>query len=273
MFQFTFPAKSKSQSGRFACAVLSSICLSVGITAHAQTSQPASTSNWTINVGAAVASGPRYLGSGDNKTSLLPIIDARYKDFLFISPIRGIGVDFSLAQGLTASAAFGYDPASREEKESTRLVGLGDVKSTGALLLGLDYRLGDAFAKAGLSSRLGSDNRRGTSFDIDLGYNFVKTQSWILGAGVNLRTMDNTYARNFFGVNAQQSATAKLKAFNAGGGLQSAGVFATGLYRFDNQWSAFGRLNLYQLQGDAADSPITEQKDQTRLLIGVTRTF
>ncbi len=273
MFKLTFTSKSQFQPGRVGYVLFTSSCLAMGTAVQAQMSQPPSTSNWTINAGAAIASGPRYPGSGDNKTSLFPVIDARYKDFLFFSPIRGIGVDFPLAQGLSASAAIGFDMTSRKEKESPRLVGLGDVKSTGALLLGLDYRLGDAFAKAGLNSRLGSDNKRGTSLEIDLGYNFIKTQSLVLGAGVNLRTMDNTYARNFFGVDARQSEASNLKAFNAGGGLQSAGAFASGLYRFDNQWSAFGRLNLYQLQGDAADSPITEKKDQTRLVLGVTRTF
>ncbi len=243
---------------------------------QAQSGRPtpvSATSDWTVNVGAAIISGPRYPGSNDNKATLVPVIDARYKDYLFISPIRGIGVEFPLAQGLKGSAAIGFDLTSRKEKESTRLVGLGDVNAAGALLLGLDYQLGDAFAKAGLSSRLGSGNRRGTSVDVDLGYNVIKTQGLVLAAGLNLNTMDNTYARNFFGVSAQQSAASKLPGFNASGGLKSAGAFAQAFYRIDTNWSAFGRLNLYQLQGDAADSPITQQKDQTTLVVGVLRAF
>ncbi len=256
---------------RTARLLMTSIGLTLLASAHAQTSRPAPVSDWTVNVGAAIVTGPRYPGTSDNKTQFIPVIDARYKNYLFISPIRGIGVDLQLADGLTGSAAIGFDLTSRKEKESPRLVGLGDVNAAGALLLGLDYRLGDAFAKAGLSSRLGSGNRRGTSFDVDLGYNLVKTQSLVLGAGLNLRTMDNTYARNFFGVNAQQSAASKLPLFKASGGLQSAGAFATAFYRIDNQWSLFSRLNLYQLQGDAADSPIVRQKDQTTFVLGVTR--
>jgi MipA family protein len=240
---------------------------------HAQTSQSASTSNWTVNLGAGLVSGPTYPGANDNKTELIPIVEARYKDYLFISPVQGIGVDFPIASGLKASAAIGLDFTSRREKESPRLVGLGAVKSAGALLLGLDYRLGDAFAKASLSSRLGSDKRRGTSLDLDVGYNLVRTQSLLLGAGLNLRTMDNTYARNFFGVNTPQSVASKLQAFNAGGGLQSAGEFATALYRIDNSWSLFSRLNLYQLQGDAADSPIVQKKNQNTFVFGVTRSL
>jgi outer membrane protein len=253
----------------------SKLVASVGLTllasAQAQTSRPAPTNDWAVNVGAAGVFGPRFPGASESKTTLVPVIDARYKNYLFISPIRGIGIDLQLAEGLTGSAAVGIDLTSREEKESPRLVGLGDVNAAGALLLGLDYRLGDVFAKAGLSSRLGSDSQSGTSFDLDLGYNLMKSQALILGAGLNLRAMDNTYASNFFGVNPQQSAASKLPGFKANGGLQSAGAFANAFYRIDNQWSLFSRLNLYQLQGDAADSPVVRQKDQSTFVLGVTR--
>jgi MipA family protein len=265
--------RSKKNTRRFLGGLVVAASCALSPALHAQSSQSASANNWTVNLGAGLVSGPKYPGANDNKTKLIPIFEARYRDYLFISPVRGVGVDFPITSGLKASAAIGLDLTSREEKESPRLVGLGDVKSAGVLLLGLDYRLGDAFAKASLSSRLGSDNRRGTSFDLDVGYNLVQTQSLLLGAGLNLRTMDNTYARNFFGVNTQQSAASKLQTFNAGGGLQSAGAFATALYRIDNNWSLFSRLNLYQLQGDAADSPIVQKKNQNTFVFGVTRSL
>ncbi len=241
--------------------------------AQSGASGAAPTSDWKLRAGPTVVTGPRWPGSDATRTRLFPAFDVRYKDFLFINPIRGIGVELPLAPDLRGSAALGLDLTSRKEKDSPRLVGLGNVNGAGALLLELNYQPGDVFVKASLSSRLGSGNRRGSTFETDLGYNLVKSPAAVLGVGLNLQTMDGTYAKNLFGVTAQQSAASRLPVFSAGSGLKSAGVFAQGFYRIDNDWSAFGRLNLYQLRGDAAKSPIIEQKGQNTLVAGVLRTF
>jgi MipA family protein len=261
-----------------ALASLTALACWVTTTAIAQPAAPGAAasppaSDWTIRAGAALISGPRWPGADDSRALLVPVFDVRYKQFLFINPNRGIGVEIPLAQDLRGSAALGLDLTSRKEKDSPRLLGLGDVKSSAALLLELNYQPGSAFVKAGLSSRLGSGNSRGTTFEADLGYNLVKSPGAVLGVGLNLQTMDGTYAKNFFGVNAQQSVASKLPTFQASSGLKSSGLFAQGFYRIDNDWSAFGRLNLYQLQGDAAKSPIIQQKGQTTLVVGALRTF
>ena len=252
------------------------VLLSTG--AQAQTSQtsamPAkSTSDWNYSLGAAVISAPRFVGSDTRRTLAVPNFQARYKDWLFIDPIRGIGVQTKLTEGLGASAALAIDLASRKRKDDARLTGLGDISEAAALRFGLDYRLGDAFVSANMASRLGKSNGRGTLFDADIGYNVVKSRTALVGVGLNLKGMDSTYARNFFGVSATQSAASGLPVFNADGGLQSMGPFVQAVVPLSERWIFFGRAAYSKLRSDAAASPITQERDQAFLLAAVNYRF
>jgi MipA family protein len=228
---------------------------------------------WQFGLGAALIAGPRSVGSDETRVRLVPLVEARYQDWLFIDPIRGIGVQTQPASGLNASAALGVSLDSRRAKDEARYQGLADIKEAPAVILGLDYRLGDAFVASRLRSRLGSENGRGTTVDVDLGYNVIASRAGVLGLGLTARAMDSTYARNFFGVTSAQAAASGLRAFDAEGGAQRVGLFAQAFYRLSDDWSMFGRLEATQLSDDLGASPLVVQKRQTSLLISAKRNF
>ena len=62
-------------------------------------------------------------------------------------------------------------------------------------------------------------------------------------------------------------------AFDAGGGLLSAGVELGATYQINDDWGVEGALTWDRLAGDAADSPIvaTGDRDQYSVRIGLTR--
>jgi MipA family protein len=228
---------------------------------------------WQFGLGAGLIAAPRSVGSERTRVLVVPIPEARYQDWLFIDPIRGLGVQAQPAGGLSVSAAVGVSLDSRRAKDESRYTGLGDIKEAPALILGLDYRVGAAFLGSRVRSRLGSDNGRGSTADIDLGYNAITSRAAVLGVGVTARAMDGTYARNFFGVNAAQAAASGLQRFSAGSGLQRAGLFAQAFYRISDDWSMFGRLEATQFSGDAGSSPLVVQKRQTSFIVSARRTF
>ena len=236
-------------------------------------SPPSAASDWTFNVGAAALYGPRYVGASATKTMAIPTFDIKYRDWLFISPIRGVGAQIGLLEGLTASAALGADFTSRKAKDGARLKGLGDIGAAAAIRLGLDYKAGNAFAGAKLISRLGSSNGRGTLLEVDAGYNVLASRIGVLGLGLQAKAMDGTYAQNFFGVSAGQSLASGLPAFAAGSGLQSIGPFAQLFVPLTNDWAFFGRVQYSRLDGDAAASPITQKRGQTLLFLTVSHRF
>lgn len=243
--------------------------------ATAQSSPPSSAgqNDWQYSLGAAVIAAPRSLGSSRTRYLVVPTFEVKYKDLFFIDPIKGIGVQAKAAEGFTASAALGISLDSRRAKDDSRYRGLGDIKEAPALILELDYELGGAFVSAGLKSRLGSGTRRGTIVDADVGYNILATRDALLGVGAMARGMDRTYARNFLGVSATQAAASGLTEFNAGSGIQRAGLFAQVVYRISDDWTAFSRLEAAQLRGDADRSPIVERKRQTTFVLSALRAF
>lgn len=243
--------------------------------ANAQSSAPTSAgqSEWQYRLGAAVIAAPRSIGSSKTRYLAVPTFEVKYKDLFFIDPIKGIGVQTKPAEGFTASAALGISLDSRRAKDDRRYQGLGDIKEAPAVILGLEYELGDAFVSTGLKSRLGSGTRRGTIVDADLGYNILATREALLSVGATVRGMDRTYARNFLGVSATQSAASGLTQFNAGSGIQRAGLFAQVVYRVSDDWTAFSRLEAAQLRGDAGRSPIVERKNQTTFVLSAQRAF
>ena len=202
------------------CVLAAALC---ALSAHAQPTGGAgapsqAASDWTYSAGAAVLSGPRFAGAGSNRTMLVPTFDIRYRDRLFINPIRGIGAEVQLLDGLKASASVGASFDSRKAKDDARLNGLGDIGVAPAVRLGLDYRVGQTFASAEVVSRLGSSDGRGTLLEAEAGYNLLASRAGVLGVGLEVKAMDSTYARNFFGVSAAQSAASGLPAFNAQSG-------------------------------------------------------
>jgi MipA family protein len=258
---------------RIKLLVFSVVVMSSG-TAMAQVSPGApAKSDWQLSGGVAVIAAPRSIGSDKTRYLAVPTFDVRYQDWFFIDPIKGIGVQAKPAQGFTASAALGISLDSRRAKDDRRYQGLGDIKEAPALILGLEYELGDAFVSTSLKSRLGSSGRRGTTIDADLGYNILATRSALLGIGATAGAMDSTYARNFLGVSAAQSSASGLTEFNATSGIQRAGLFAQVVYRVSDDWTVFSRLEAAQLRGNAARSPIVESKRQTTFIVSALRAF
>ena len=249
------------------------------ISAHAQNApasgqEPAKPSNdWQYSLGLGLISAPQSVGSSAQKTRLLPTFQIRYQDWFFIDPIRGVGVQSTLMEGLTGSVAVGVDLAERKAKDESRLTGLGDIDMAPALRLGLNYKAGSAFLNNQLTARLGDANGRGTLLDTDLGYTVLASRSAIVAVGVNLKGMDDSYARNFFGVSAAQAAASGLSTFQAQSGLQSSGLFVQAVLPLSGGWTFFGRAVQSRLNGDAAGSPITTKRDSTLLITTLNRSF
>ncbi len=243
--------------------------------ANAQMSLPASSGNsdWTFRAGASVLTLPKYPGAKKMRVVAFPDFELRYKDLLFADPIRGLGFDLRPADGLELRASLGLAPDVRRAKDESRFEGLKDIKATAALNLGATYKFGDAFVESTLRSRLGSDDRRGTTVEGVLGYNLVAMPATQLGVGLSFKAMDARYARTFFGVTAEQSAASGLPAYTAGSGLNSAGVFAQVTHQIDKDWFVSSHIESLRLRGDAASSPFTQKKQQVLFIFSALRSF
>ncbi len=230
-------------------------------------------SDWQIKLGGGVLSSPRFIGATKQRTMVVPAFDVRYQDWFFANPVKGIGVETKPLSGVALTAAIGFDGTSRDSKYDSRINGLPKVGATAALKLGAEYEFDEFKISAELSKRLASTEKSGTKMRFEAGYNAIDNKNLLVTTGFFQQVMDKTFARNFLSISAAQSAITGLKTYEAKRGLLDAGVFVQALYRLDDQWTIFSKLDLARLDKNAADSSIVQKKNQTTALFFVTRSF
>lgn len=217
-----------------------------------------------------VATAPEYFGSDEQETGLAlggSLDYVRLGGFTFGNPDP-----FYEPRGLTFGGSFRYI-GERDDEDSPELAGLNDVDASLEVGGGLRFTTQNFHAFGDI--RYGVIGHE--SFVAEAGADFIMrpTNAFSLRAGPRVLFGDSDYAATYFGVTAAESAASggTFAAFDADGGLLSAGVEFGAGYRFNESWGIDATINYDKLQGDAARSPITRDDEQVSASIGVTRRF
>jgi outer membrane protein len=217
-------------------------------------------------VGGGLVSAPKFPGADSQRILALPFVAASYgRFFLGADPgaasLGGVGVNLYRDSHWRLATALSAGLSRRKESDDPRLQGLGDVNRTVSAGVGVAYTQ-DWFT---LRTSVLTDilNRgHGTLASFAALGRYRPGERLILFAGPGLTWADHRYTQTFFGVDANQSAASGLPQFDTHAGLNSVRFSLGAGYRFDHHWGAgvFGSIS--RLQGDAASSPITEDKSQ-----------
>ncbi|WP_394788535.1 MipA/OmpV family protein [Rhodoferax sp.] len=261
---------SKIHSSRTLCTprhllALSAVCAGACI-AQGAMAQEASDS-WKFSAGLGLVSQPKYPGSGDTKTSVLPMLSANYGRY-FIGGVPGAGVPAGVGAYLVQDAHWRVGVGlginldkPRKQSDSARLNGLGDIDATTLGSVFASYS--DSWWKVGgnvITDLGGKDQGTRVSFDLEAKYSPM--DRLMLTAGPGLTWADGKYTQTFFGVDAGQSARSGLASYTAQSGINSVSFNLGASYQLTSQWGLGARFSASSLRGDAADSPITEKKSQ-----------
>jgi MipA family protein len=248
---------SLSTSGLLTAALL------LGKSALAQT--PSDT--WKFSVGAGAISQPRYPGSSERKTEAIPLVSANYGRY-FIGGAPGAGVPAGIGAFIVMEPNWklgvgigGNLGKPREESDSPRLRGLGDIDRTvlGSVFGSYDDKWFSV--KAGVLTDIGGKDQ-GTRVSLDLEGKYSVTEELTLSAGPGLTWADSKYTQTFFGISPAQSANSGLGVYTARSGLNTLRFGVGADYRLTANWGLGARITAASLRGDVADSPITERKSQ-----------
>lgn len=233
---------------------------------------------WGFTLGVGAASQPKYPGSGDNKTSVLPIAGASYGRY-FIGAAPGTGLPLGAGAYLIQNnhwrlgVGLGtYLNKPREESDSPRLRGLGDIGTTTLGSVFGSYNDKWYLVRGNLVTDIGGKNQ-GTRFSMDLEGKYSLTDKLVLSAGPGFTWADGKYSQTFFGINAAQSAASGRALYNAGSGINSIRFTVGADYSLSPAWGLGARITAATLRGDAASSPITEDKSQNSVGIFTTYRF
>jgi len=222
-------------------------------------------SDWSFEFGGGALALPSFPGASSTKVIPLPWIDLHYRDLFFLSPISGLGVNLVAVPGARLGVALLPD-FGRSASDSNRLRGWGDI-GTGAdlRLFGQLRVIGPVAVLAGVRRQLGGGN--GTLVEGGLTSKLRLLPRLFLTATGTVTWANARYTQAYFGVDAEQSATAlsfgsAVPTFAAGAGLRDASLALSASLRIDDHWSLQSIFRTEALLGDAGRSPLTEQRLQ-----------
>ena len=241
----------------------------------ALSSRASTAADWQVDAGAGVISAPRSLGSGRQLTIPVPILEARYRDWFFATdnPIEGIGVTKKVENGLRLIASLGVDLDTRDPGADPHVRSLPKVSAAGAARGRAEYETQNWFSSLTVSDRLAGSSSRGLTLAAEIGYNVLATDRILASVGLDERLMDATWAQNFLTVTDSEAMRGNLPAYRAGAGQLDAGAFLQALYRVDDRWTVFSRVQYSRFGGDAASSPVVSNRNSVLGLLFIVRIF
>jgi len=231
---------------------------------------------WNVTVGGGVGTAPRYEGSKERYTSLIPVLDIAYKTGSLV-----------LAPGLlmwtpveTDNYAFGtlvtYDFGRREKDGSSRfnsgsdsLKGLGDVKGTAEY--GVHGRVGPV--NAVVRKAPSGSGHGGVIAEIGLEVPFELSDRLSLSVTPSVAFMDKRYAQSYFGVTETQARNSGKRAFQAGAGTKGYAVALGARYAVTERWAVVGLVSVGRRAGDLGRSPVVEKRGQTGAALTLNYSF
>lgn len=222
---------------------------------------------WRFSVGAGVFSRPKYPGSGDTKIVAVPVLSANYgRFFIGGTPSAGLplGIGAYLIQNETwrAGVAVGADlDKPREASDAPILNGWGDISATTLAAAFGSYTHQWLTLRAAVVSDIGGHGA-GTRVMLDAEAKYSPMEGLLLSAGPGITWANNSYTQTYFGINAAQSVVAGVPQYNTSSGINALNFAVGAFYRLSANWNIGARVNAVWLQGDAANSPITEDKSQ-----------
>lgn len=233
------------------------------------------TPTWAAELGLGSAWMPAAPGIKRYRLQTGPAIDIRYKDVAFLSSGEGLGANLFSFRHISVGGAFTYDLGRSPSRDRKVLEGLGTIHAAPEFKIFATTVLSKALPltiRVDVRKRLtGAGGYIG-----DLGAYMPmpgSSRKFVWFVGPTLTAASTRYMNNYFGVSHAQTKTTAFKYYKAYGGLKSAGIGLSADY-FVNQHIIVNVDAAYsRLLGSAAQSPITQTKNETIVALALLYKF
>ena len=238
---------------------------------------PSPSGLWTLGIGANFNGQPDFEGSKGNKLTGVPIFSlgpAGGSAERFRAPLDSASIALFDYEGFSAGLA-ANSKSSRKAAKYAELNGLDDVKTAYELGGFMQYFPTDWF-RLRTEVRQGFGGHTGVVADFSADV-LVPIWSRLTWSGGPRFTLASTQATSpYFSVDSVQSAASGLPVFDAKGGAHSAGAGTQVRYQVTPKWEAHAYVEYDRLLGDAAASPLVEQRgspNQISFGVGASYSF
>ncbi len=215
-----------------------------------------------VVLGGGVMVAPEYEGSDKFTAMPVPLLSFNFGESIVVNPM---GLEFTVfsRDNLSFRLNAQYD-WGRDEDDSDYLKGLGDIG--GGVLVGgtVGYDLGPVELYGTLERTFGGADGMQAIAGAVVTY---PQGPLLLSAGASATWADSDYMSAYFGITDRQSERSGLARHDAGSGFKrvDAEVFAT--YLMSGNWVLRAQAGVGYLVGDAADSPIVQDKMQPSAML------
>lgn len=157
----------------------------------------------------------------------------------------------------------------RDEDDDDALEGMDDISRA--------YEAGVklAYTRDGLSTygtvRKGFGGHHGVVGELGVKYDFATSDKWSFQAGVEAGYGDSKLNETYFGVSAKEAANTGYSEYKPGGGFNTAAAILEARYQLTEKTALLGEVRFLRIVGDAADSPLVQDKNQPTLRLGIVR--
>jgi outer membrane protein len=259
--------KPRTFSVRFIAPSVALMSMAVAPFAMAQPA-PMEDGAWHGNVGMALMSQPKYLGSSETRMGPMPtfsLTNGRWQ--LGALPGAGVplGVSYTVLQdgpwrfGVGVGTSMGKPRSANDGSQQSNL---GEIRQSTLGSVSGSYTEGAITASASIIGDIGG-SQQGTRALLDVMVKTKPMNRWTFSAGPGITLMDSQYAQAYYGVSSAQSASSGYATYQASAGINALRIGAGADYELTREWRLGAKLNVSKLQGDAANSPITEKGTQT----------
>jgi outer membrane scaffolding protein for murein synthesis (MipA/OmpV family) len=218
-----------------------------------------STKGFHGQVGIAIANLPKFSGSDDKESVLLPLINANYNDRFYFKFNR-LGAwfyknDNGFRFGGVITSHAGYDKEDIKQGDIGLLWGDRDT----SLMAGLNfsYKYQRFSAETGYVSDI-SDNSEGAKTYLTASYRFFLDKQISLSVNANVELLDADIVKYYYGKD-KSTVNATL------------GVVAT--YRLSKNWHAMAALTTTALGDEISESVVSSKDNYNVAIAGVTYSF
>ncbi|MNM76361.1 MltA-interacting protein MipA [compost metagenome] len=237
---------------------------------------------WEYSLSAGVANMPRYSGSDERFTTPVLAGEVISPWGVFLNTEQGLGWRHDWDKA-SISAYVGPSDKRKDKRSSThagssRLKGMGEIKSRAQFGISGNYDLGPVILGATLEHALEEDDdddagKAYTSLELSLGTNLYVGQYGSFDLGFSSLFGDKHYMQTWYGVTTGQASRSRFQAYDAKGGLVSTGMNLTWAVPLGEHTTFTTLLDVQYLSKEAADSPIVERRLQSAVVGMLDYTF
>jgi MipA family protein len=223
--------------------------------------------------GGFVRTGKAFLGSEENKTIVLPIVDYQWSNGWFAGVSNGVGYNFSSDSSFQYGTRITFNMGRKVDDDKVALRGFKDIDPAVEFGLFANYSLTPEL-KLTSSFRAGSGvDNKGNIIDLGVAYLTKVAPDWRLNVSAYTSIVNKDYAQDFFGVTNAEATATGYKAFAPGSGVRDTRAKLGVVYTYNPSTYVSAGLEAGTLAGDFKDSPLTKKDNFASASLALTITF